>query len=294
MKNKIPYLQEWLDLASSGKFERAQELYFEKLFEAVINNFCNEYSNTLPSGGTLFSVLGFSPEPIILTAKAIQPETHIIFTTNNQKVDNSYLEKFLDSNYEIIYLNDESFESLYKAMKEQLVLNPDPQITVDITGGKKSMVASASIFSKDYGCRIVYVDFSDYIKDLRKPMPGSEILNVVYNPFKNQPEKYILNENQRIEFLDFHKKLIKTSFYVYDSKPTRNELFQTYIAYEMIKGLNAPVFPQNLILSFKKTHYINLEELKSNIIFYGKSKDSEFLIVGNSFFKCRLKADTIV
>jgi hypothetical protein len=191
MKNKIPYLQEWLDLANTGKFERAQELYFEKLFEAVIINFSNEYNNALPSGGTLFSVLGFSPEPIILTAKAIQPETHVIFTTNNQKVDNSYLEKFLDSNYELIYLNDESFESMYMAMKEQLVLNPDSQITVDITGGKKSMVASAAIFGKDYGCRIVYVDFSEYIKDLRKPMPGSEILNVVYNPFKNQPEIFL-------------------------------------------------------------------------------------------------------
>lgn len=191
MKNKIPYLQEWLDLANTGKFERAQELYFEKLFEAVIINFSNEYNKALPSGGTLFSVLGFSPEPIILTAKAIQPETHVIFTTNNQKVDNSYLEKFLDSNYELIYLNDESFESMYMAMKEQLVLNPDSQITVDITGGKKSMVASAAIFGKDYGCRIVYVDFLEYIKDLRKPMPGSEILNVVYNPFKNQPEIFL-------------------------------------------------------------------------------------------------------
>lgn len=187
----IPYLQEWLDLAKNGKFEKAQELYFEKLFEAVINNFQENYSKTLPQGGTLFSVLGFSPEPIILTAKAVKPETHIIFTTNNQKVDNSYLEKFLESSYELIFLNDENFESMYKAMKEQLVLNPNSQITVDITGGKKSMVASASIFGKDYGCRIVYVDFSEYIKDLRKPMPGSEILNVVYNPFKNQPEIFL-------------------------------------------------------------------------------------------------------
>lgn len=104
---------------------------------------------------------------------------------------------------------------------------------------------------------------------------------------------YILNENQRIEFLDFHKKLIETSFYVYDSKPTRNELFQTYIAYEMIKGLNAPVFPQNLILSFNKSHNVNLEELKSNIIFYGKSKDSEFLVMGNSYLKCRIKDNVI-
>jgi hypothetical protein len=191
MSKQIPYLREWLDLAQNGKFEKAQELYFEKLFEAVIDNFREKYSDTLPQGGTLFSVLGFSPEPIILTAKAVQPETHIIFTTNNQKADNSYLEKFLESNYELIYLNDESFESMYKAMKEQLVLNPNSQITVDITGGKKSMVASASIFGKDYGCRIVYVDFSEYIKDLRKPMPGSEILNVVYNPFKNQPEIFL-------------------------------------------------------------------------------------------------------
>lgn len=145
----------------------------------------------MPKGGTLFSVLGFSPEPIVLTAKAVEPVTHIIFTTNNQKVDNSYLEKFLESKYELIYLNDESFESMYKAMKEQLVLNPNSQITVDITGGKKSMVASASIFGKDYGCRIVYVDFAEYIKELRKPMPGSEILNVVYNPFKNQPEIFL-------------------------------------------------------------------------------------------------------
>jgi hypothetical protein len=191
MKNKIPYLQEWLDLANSGKFERAQELYFEKLFDAVIINFFDQFSNVIPSGGTLFSVLGFSPEPIILTAKAIQPDTHIIFTTNNQKVDNSYLEKFLESNYELIYLNDESFESMYKAMKEQLVLNPDSNITIDITGGKKSMVAAASIFGKDFGCKIVYVDFLDYIKELRKPMPGSEILNVVYNPFVNQPEIFM-------------------------------------------------------------------------------------------------------
>lgn len=191
MSKQIPYLQEWLDLAQNGKFDKAQELYFEKLFEVVINNFCEKYSDTLPKGGTLFSVLGFSPEPIILTAKAVEPETHIIFTTNNQKVDNSYLEKFLESNYELIYLSDESFESMYKAMKEQLVLNPTSQITVDITGGKKSMVASASIFGKDYGCRIVYVDFAEYIKELRKPMPGSEILNVVYNPFKNQPEIFL-------------------------------------------------------------------------------------------------------
>jgi len=53
------------------------------------------------------------------------------------------------------------------------------------------MVAAAAIFGKDYRCKITYVDFEEYIKELRKPMPGSEILNVVYNPIDNQPELII-------------------------------------------------------------------------------------------------------
>lgn len=191
MDTQIPYLNEWLNLARSGNFEKAQEIYYDKLFGAVIENFKLKHSSKLPQGGILFSILGFSPEPIILTARTIEPDTHIIFTTNNQSEGNDYLVRYLESNYEMVYLSDENFNTMYKALKEQLVLNPSSQITLDITGGKKSMVASAAIFGKDYGCKIVYVDFEEYIKDFRKPMPGSEILNIVYNPFENQPEIFL-------------------------------------------------------------------------------------------------------
>lgn len=191
MKKQIPYLNEWLELANSGNFNRAQELYYENLFEAVIDNFKSNYKESIPSGGVLFSILGFSPEPIILTAKAVEPEKHIIFTTNNKSDGNDYLEKFLKSNYEMIYIEDENFNTIYKALKESLILNPNSNITLDITGGKKSMVAAASIFGKDYGCKIVYVDFKEYLKELRKPLPGSEILNIVYDPLVNQPELFM-------------------------------------------------------------------------------------------------------
>lgn len=100
---------------------------------------------------------------------------------------------------------------------------------------------------------------------------------------------FILNESQRVEFIDFHKRLIETAFYVYDSKPARNLLFQTYISYEIIKGLNAPTFPQNLIISFKQANTINLDEFQKDIIFYGRLKENEFLIAGNSYYRCRLK-----
>jgi hypothetical protein len=136
-------------------------------------------------------MLGYSPEPIILTAKILEPEIHVIFTTNTKGEGNNFLEKYLDSDYEIVILDSESFDSIYIALKEQLLLNPSSNITLNITGSKKSMAASAAIFGKDYGCRIVYVDFLEYIEELRKPMPGSEVVNIVYDPKRNQPELFI-------------------------------------------------------------------------------------------------------
>ena len=191
METQIQYLNEWLDLAKSGDFYKAQELYHEKLFGAVIENFCQRNAKRITEGGVLFSILGLSPEPIILTARAVNPDKHIIFTTNNKTDGNEYLEKYLDSDFEMVYMDTDDFNSIYRALKEQLVINPSSQLTLDITGGKKSMVAAASIFGKDYGCKIVYVDFSEYLKELRKPMPGSEVLNIVYDPLKNQPELFL-------------------------------------------------------------------------------------------------------
>jgi hypothetical protein len=191
MGTSIPYLNEWLELSGSGNFEKAQEIYFEKLFAMVIEQFKATNEHLLPKGGVLFSVLGYSPEPIILTAKALEPDVHIIFTTNNKSEGSGYLEKHLGTAYEMVLLKEETFPAIYSALKEQLMLQPSSHITLDITGGKKSMVASAAIFGKDYGCKIVYVDFKEYIKDLRKPMPGSEVLNIVYDPFTNQPEIFV-------------------------------------------------------------------------------------------------------
>jgi hypothetical protein len=76
-------------------------------------------------------------------------------------------------------------------LKEILIVNNTTNVVIDITGGKKSTVASAAIFGKDYRCKIVYVDFEGYIPELRKPIPGTEVLKVVYDPLINQPEVFI-------------------------------------------------------------------------------------------------------
>ena len=188
MNSELKYIQEWLTMATSGNFIMAESLYYEKLFPEVIDRFSRKYSPLLKGKDVLISILGFSPEPIILTAMAMKPEVHYIVTTESKGDVLKKVEDFLDNDINIIELKDTDFGTIYRALKEILYEINSSEIVIDITGGKKSMVSAASIFGKDYRCKITYVDFDEYIKDLRKPMPGSEILNIVYDPLRDQPE----------------------------------------------------------------------------------------------------------
>lgn len=177
-------IQEWLKLSNQGLFVEAKNFYFNSLFDEIIDKFVDETSSANRCD-VLFSILGFTPEPIILTQRALAPSVHIVFTTRKDyDTDNeiiSYLEKYLTSNYKLVNLNDDSFETIYENLKAQMNIYPSSKYVIDITGGKKSMVASASIFARDYNCNVVYVDYNEYIPELRRPMPGTEKLNVVYS-----------------------------------------------------------------------------------------------------------------
>lgn len=185
MANKInESIQEWLKLSNQGLFVEAKNFYFNSLFDEIIDKFVDETSSENRCD-VLFSILGFTPEPIILTQRALAPNVHIVFTTRKDyETDNeiiSYLEKYLTSNYKLISLSDDSFRTIYENLKAQMNIYPSSKYVIDITGGKKSMVASASIFARDFNCNVVYVDYDEYIPELRRPMPGTEKLNVVYS-----------------------------------------------------------------------------------------------------------------
>ena len=191
-KTSAQYVEKWLKLNKEGHFQEARDFYFDSLFAAVIEDFKERTQGRFQKGGVLFSILGYTPEPIILTQRALEPSKHIIFyTKNGEHFDNEiapYLEKCLTSDYELVEFADTSFDTIYKVMKEQMALHSSREYFVDITGGKKSMVASASIFARDYDCNLLYVDYDDYIADLRRPLPGTEDLLLVYSPYKNLPD----------------------------------------------------------------------------------------------------------
>jgi hypothetical protein len=198
-------VNEWLRLSESGHVAEAEDFYYNTLFRDVIDEFCERNSKPEIRCNVLFSILGYSPEPIILTQRALNPEIHIIFTTDikdaeaSKKIRN-YLGTYLTSEFKIIEIPNDSFNDIYTCLKDQMVLHPSQDYVIDITGGKKSMVATAAIFGRDYNCNVVYVDYDQYISQIRKPLPGSERLNYVYTPAIDLPE---------IKFFAMQKNLMK-------------------------------------------------------------------------------------
>lgn len=191
MESNLKYTDEWISLNNKGDYQLAEKLYFDKLFPEILDNFHEKYNHLFGTNEVLISMLGFSPEPIILTAYAMKPVKHYIITTEQKEEVIARIKDFIDHDFNLIILENISFNTIYKSLKEIIYDTDSSEITVDITGGKKSMVAAAAIFGKDYRCKITYVDFGEYIRELRKPKPGSEILDVIYDPNKDQPEIYI-------------------------------------------------------------------------------------------------------
>lgn len=188
------HVREWKEMNQTGRFLEARQFYFNELFSEVIDNFEANLNWPIETVDVLFSILGFTPEPIILAARALKPRRHIIF--HDQKVTNNednirFLPQFLPEGYEKIELKDESFATMYKTLKEQMAFNAGRSYAINITGGKKSMVASAGIFARDYNCSVIYVDYDSYDSDLRRPLPGSEYMNIVYSPSRDLPELFL-------------------------------------------------------------------------------------------------------
>lgn len=194
MKNNIQiHILKWKELNDNGQFKEARQYYFNEIFEEVIHNFEKNLAWPIEPVDVLFSVLGYTPEPVILAARALKPKKHIIIQDKEMKYNEenmSCLRRFLTDGFDMIELNDETFGTIYDTLKEQMTFNVGRNYAINITGGKKSMAASAGIFARDFNTSVLYIDFKEYDANLRRPTPGSEYMNIVYTPTRDLPELF--------------------------------------------------------------------------------------------------------
>ena len=178
---KIDY---WKQLFKT-KREEADQFYFNSMFEDVINRFLPK-SKGLEKYRFLISLLGFSPQPVILFIRAIKPEKVLFLHSEETE---SYLDMIQQwTGLRLAQVVKEQVDSsdpthVYKAIKEFVVSRNHREILLDITGGKKAMVGGAAMAGNLLGIDTGYVDNERYLPDLRQPEPGSEYPNILKNPF---------------------------------------------------------------------------------------------------------------
>lgn len=192
-------IEKWIGMVGNpATHEDAQKYYAENILPTLLPLLKERDSvgqQLRKTGGvdTLFSVLGMTPAPIVITQHLLQPKNHVIFYDKNIKVKEDKILAHLTSDPTYVMLNDESFGTIYETMKEMLIVSEGGNMAIDITGGKKSMTAAASIFAKDFDFNIVYVDMTApgaYIPAIHQARPGCERLNLVYSPFRDLPELF--------------------------------------------------------------------------------------------------------
>lgn len=193
------YIEQWIsETGNPEKHDAAKRFYADKIMPELLSRLRETDSvgrQLRETGGvdTLFSVLGMTPAPIVITQHLLQPKNHVIFYDKNIKVKDDKILAHLNSSPTYVMLEDESFGTIYETMKEMLIVSDGGNMVIDITGGKKSMTAAASIFAKDFDFSIVYVDMTApgaYIPAIHQARPGCERLNLVYSPLRDLPELF--------------------------------------------------------------------------------------------------------
>ncbi len=176
-------LRQWEELLAKDK-KHADDYYWGNLFEDVIEQFLSR-SKELKRYRFLISPVGFSAQPIILFIKAIRPERILFIFSEDTEHQINFIAKWTGITFAQVdkeHVDSSDVTGVYKAIK-QFVAGKNPgEILIDITGGKKSMVGGAVMAGNFLGIDTGYVDYDEYIPDLRQPKPGTEYPNILKNP----------------------------------------------------------------------------------------------------------------
>ncbi len=177
---------QWLDLQKQQLINRASDLYLEKILPFLLEKFKQTYPEQINQCQYLISLIGMSPEPIILTIKTLQPREILFLYTEDTKKYLDFIGEYLKlrpSDFQKACISGSKTEEVYQEIKKFLDGKNPTDCFVDISGGKKSMVGGAAEAAGILGARVVYVDNRKFNEELRRPMPGSEYLNFLENPY---------------------------------------------------------------------------------------------------------------
>ena len=183
----------WLSLLESGKTEDAEIYYYTEIMPAILP-IIKRRAGATPKYEGIISLLGFTPETVILSYKILEPKKLIVLYTPETKPGLDRVFKYsgipLGSFFhEEFHHDSEHIDDIYLALKLALSrFSPGDRIAIELTGGKKTMGSQLSIAagileeSTKIKVDVCYIDYDKYLPEYRKPLPESTRLLLIENP----------------------------------------------------------------------------------------------------------------
>lgn len=176
-------------LQSSGE-AAALEFYCEKIMPALLPPLQKSFKETYgqePKDDDLISLLGFTPDTVIVASRFVQPETLVVLYTRETKgfldavlcfcritVASFFHESFSEIPITNIYIS--SFRNCFRAFSRRIT------DCIERTGGKKTMSGSLAIASRLLDIDLMDIDDSKYKPEFRKPHPESTYYSISRKP----------------------------------------------------------------------------------------------------------------
>ncbi|MHB8338313.1 MAG: hypothetical protein ACYDEE_12950 [Ignavibacteriaceae bacterium] len=178
------------------------ESIFTKSYNHLIQNLSAEIKDS--QYDTLILLVGFSIQPLVLSICILKPQTvYLLYSKETKKYCDkihNWTSKILEKNpptfvgannwcknildYQVDSSNPEdTYNKILSIVNSDVNKDKKDNIAIDITGGKKTMVAGAFNIAAIKDIDTYYVDFTDY--DGNNPIPGTELFAKQKNPIES-------------------------------------------------------------------------------------------------------------
>ena len=233
-------------------WEKSKEKF---VFESDLNENVKKYK------GIIFTI-GFTPEPIILNILANKPENvYFIYTEESKKTLNKIIEdtKLPPSQFQMGLMPKDSASESYRLVKKGLKYLKEEckiereDIALDPTGGTKIMSVGCGIGATIFNLDILYINTGKYDPILRRPVPGTEILVNIPNPFNIYQDDKLIEGINYLKSLNFNKA--------------------TYIFYNVVQSSSNPLFPKLLASIANILHFWDMIDYDNAIKFIEESTE---------------------
>lgn len=188
-KELLEKTEEWKALERKTDEQRkiAETFYEQELMRLIVDTFIeNNQGNLFEEVDYLVMSVGTSYEPLVLNILLTRPKKVLFLYTEETE---GVLEKIVSFCQLPVCIFDKRQVhktnpiDTYREIKGAYLRWKKPEkIYIDFTGGTKAMSAAAAMAGAMIQVQLVYVGTNEYLRDFRKPNPGSETMYFIDNP----------------------------------------------------------------------------------------------------------------